>query len=138
MLDTTKRLIKVLCAFLLNLKYVALSPTKHRNTLNLGNEVLLESTHESTLLLEGLESTVAELGRSIDPLELDLLGGPPAGLRVQGLAQGHDTLLDTGDGALNHDEVVLDLTVVDEATHTRELLALNSIATRNERIEHTG
>lgn len=61
---------------------------------------------------------MAELGRGVDPLELDLLGGPPVGLGVQGLAQSHDTLLDTGDGALEHDEVVLDLTVVDEATQT--------------------
>ena len=35
-----------------------------------------------------------------------------------GLAESHDTLLGTRDGALHHDEVVVDLTVADEATHT--------------------
>ena len=59
---------------------------------------------------------MAELGRGIDPFEVDLLGGSPAGLGVESLAQGHDTLLDTGDGTFEEDEVVLDLTVVDEAT----------------------
>ena len=61
---------------------------------------------------------MAELGRGIDPFEVDLLGGSPVGLGVERLAQGHDTLLDTGNGALEEDEVVLDLTVVDEATQT--------------------
>lgn len=60
---------------------------------------------------------MTELGGGIDPLELDLLGGPAAGLGVQGLAEGHDTLLNTGDGTLKENEVVLDLTVVNEATH---------------------
>ena len=61
---------------------------------------------------------MAELGRGVDPFEVDLLGSPTVGLGVQGLAQGHNTLLDTRDGALDHDVVVLHLTVVDESTHT--------------------
>lgn len=60
---------------------------------------------------------MAELGGGIDPLELDLLGGSPAGLGVQGLAQSHNTLLDTRNGALDHDIVVLNLTIADETTH---------------------
>lgn len=60
---------------------------------------------------------MAELGGGIDPLELNLLGGSPAGLGVQGLAQSHNTLLDTRNGALDHDIVVLDLTIADETTH---------------------
>lgn len=66
---------------------------------------------------------MTKLGGGVDPLEGDLLGGTAGGLGVQGLAEGHDTLLDTGDGALEHDEVVLDLTVVNEATKTvKEML----------------
>lgn len=65
---------------------------------------------------------MSELGRGVDPLEIDLLGGTAVGLGVQGLAESHDTLLHTGDGALEHDEVVLDLTVVDETTHAKILL----------------
>lgn len=60
---------------------------------------------------------MAELGGGIDPLELDLLGSLAGDLGVQGLAEGEDTLLDTGDGTLDHDVVVLDLAVADETTH---------------------
>lgn len=93
-----------------------------RNTLNSLDEILLEGTHEGLLLLGGLESTVTELGGGVDPLEVDLLGGTAGGLGVEGLAESHDTLLDTGNGALDHDEVVLDLTVVNEATKTVKML----------------
>lgn len=88
-----------------------------------GGEVLLEGTLELLLLGRGLESTVTELGRGIDPLEVDLLKSAARGVDEHGLAERHDTLLDTGDGALDHDEVVLDLTVADETTKTEWLLA---------------
>lgn len=65
---------------------------------------------------------MTELGGGIDPLKVDLLGSPAGSLGVEGLAESHDTLLDTGDGTLDHDEVVLDLSVVDEATHGGDLL----------------
>ena len=67
---------------------------------------------------------MTELGRGVDPLEVDLLGGPAVGLGVQGLAQSHDTLLNTGDTALEQEPVVLDLTVVNEATHAAKLLVV--------------
>lgn len=98
----------------INGKYISLHP----NTLNSSNKILLEGTQEGLLLLGGLESTVTELGRGVDPFELDLLGGSPVDLGVEGLAQGHDTLLNTGNGTLEEEEVVLDLTVADETTHT--------------------
>jgi hypothetical protein len=81
-----------------------------------GGKVLLESTLVLLLLGRGLESTVSELGRGVDPLEADLLEGPSGGLGEHGLSEGHDTLLDTRDGTLEHDEVVVDLTVADETT----------------------
>lgn len=87
-----------------------------------GGEVLLEGTLELLLLRRGLESTVTELGRGIDPLEVDLLGSSAGGVGEHGLAQGHDTLLGTRDRALDHDEVVVDLTVADETTKTRKRL----------------
>jgi len=65
---------------------------------------------------------VTELRRSVDPFELGLLGGSPVDLGVEGLAQGHDTLLNTRDGTLEEEEVVLDLTVADETTHAVSLL----------------
>ena len=110
-----------------------------RTLLSRGLEVLLEGTLVLPLLGEGLVSTVTELGGGIDPLELDLLGGSAGGLGVQSLAQSHNTLLDTGNGALDHDEVVLDLTVVDETTHAGQMLELGKQTTReNIREEHTG
>ena len=75
------------------------------------------------LLRGGLVSTVAELGRSIDQLELEHHEVPAAGVGEHRLAQSHNPLLDTGNGALDQDEVVLDLTVADEATKTADLLA---------------
>jgi hypothetical protein len=89
--------------------------TKH--LLRRGLEVLLEGTLVLLLLGEGLVSTVTELGRGIDPLELDLLEGTTAGVGEHGLAESHNPLLDTRAGTLDHDEVVLDLTVADETTH---------------------
>ena len=61
---------------------------------------------------------MAELGRSVDPFELDLLQRLARSVREHGFPEGHDSLLDTWDGALEQDEVVLDLAVVDEATHS--------------------
>jgi len=61
---------------------------------------------------------VTELGRGIDPFELDLLEGLAGGVDEHGLAESHDSLLDTGNGALDHDEVVVDNTVTDETTET--------------------
>lgn len=91
---------------------------KSCNFLDGGDQVLLERTQESALLGRSLVSTVTELGRGVDPLEVDLLGGLAADLRVEGLAESHDTLLNTGNGTLDNDEVVLDLTIADEATET--------------------
>lgn len=104
-----------------------------RNTLNSLDEILLEGTHEGLLLLGSLESTVTELGGGVDPLEVDLLGGTAGGLGVQGLAESHDTLLDTGNGALDHDEVVLDLTVVNEATKTVKMLVKRFLTRQHRR-----
>jgi hypothetical protein len=87
--------------------------------LRRGLEVLLHHTLVLPLLRRCLVSTVTELRRGIDPLELNLLQRPPAGVDEHGLAQGHNALLDTRAVTLEEDEVVLDLTVADEATHAR-------------------
>ena len=70
------------------------------------------------LLGGGLVGAVTELRRGVDPFQLDLLQRSPAGVREHGFAEGHDALLNTGNGALEEDEVVLDLAVADETTHT--------------------
>jgi len=65
---------------------------------------------------------VAELGRGVDPLEVDLLEGLARRVAVHGLSESDDSLLDTWDGTLDQDEVVLDLTVSDETTHAVRML----------------
>ena len=81
-------------------------------------EVLLEGTEVLLLLGRGLVGTVTELGRGIDPLEIDLLEGAAGGVHEHALAEGDDALLDTRDTALEEKEVVVDLAVADEATKT--------------------
>lgn len=48
---------------------------------------------------------------------MDLLEITTGGVDHEGLADGDDSLLGTGNGALEHEVVVLDDTIVREATH---------------------
>ena len=57
---------------------------------------------------------MTELGAGIDELEADLLQGPLLGVGEEGLSRGEDTLLAA---SLQQDEVLLDFSVVGEATH---------------------
>jgi len=68
---------------------------------------------------------VTELGRSVDPFELDLLKCLAGCVREHGFSESDDSLLDTWNGALEENEVVLDLTVADKATHWCDLLVDN-------------
>jgi len=77
----------------------------------------LGDTHELVLVLGGLEAAVAHLGGSVDELEVDLLEGSVVGGRNNGLAEGEETTTSTDAAALDHDEVLVDDTVVREATH---------------------
>ena len=65
----------------------------------------------------GNDNTYTELRRGVDELELDLLEIPTGGVHHERLAEGNDTLLGTGHGSLQDEEVVFDDTVVGEATH---------------------
>jgi hypothetical protein len=87
-----------------------------------GCEILLERAQELSLLDWGLVSTVTELGRSVDPFELDLLQGLARCVVVHRLSESHDTLLDTWHRALEEDEVVFHLAVADETTHASKRL----------------
>ena len=61
--------------------------------------------------------TVSELGGGIDELDVDvdLLGGGALHLRDQGLAQGQDALHGSDHASLDHQVVLVDLSVLDEA-----------------------
>ena len=89
--------------------------------------VLLEGTHEGGLVLGGLEPSVAELGAGVDELEVDLLEGLALGVHHQGFPEGDAPLLGADAAALDHDEVLLDLSVVREATHWVDGLVGNVI-----------
>ena len=60
---------------------------------------------------------MTELGAGIDELEADLLHGPLLGVGEEGLSKGEDTLLGSNAASLQQDEVLLDFSVVGEATH---------------------
>merc|ERR1739842_154718 len=89
--------------------------------------VLLEGTHEGGLVLGGLEPAVTELGARVDELEVDLLKSPLLGVREEGLPQGEGALLGTNAAALEHDEVLLDLSIVGESTHGVDGLVSNVV-----------
>lgn len=79
-------------------------------------------TEERILLGLGLEATVAELGRGIDKLELDLLESRALDLRDESLAESKDTLDSTKSSTLDHDEVLVDLTILRETTERGDVL----------------
>lgn len=66
---------------------------------------------------------MTEFGRGVDPFEVDLLKGLARSVGVERFTESDDSLLDTRNGALEQDEVVLDLTIVDESSQTIRLLA---------------
>merc|ERR1719209_2660360 len=88
---------------------------------------LLEGTHEGGLVLGSLEPSVAELGAGVDELEIDLLKSPLLSVGEERLPQGESPLLGSNAAALDHDEVLLDLSVVREATHWIDRLVSNVI-----------
>jgi len=59
---------------------------------------------------------MTELGRSVNELELNLLEGVTGGLGNDALSESENPLLDSGGGALDHEEVLVDDTIVREAT----------------------
>merc|ERR1719320_749620 len=79
--------------------------------------VFLQQTHEALFLLVVLESTVTELGRSVDKLQCDLLQSFPAGLSEQTLSQSKHSLLGSRNASLQHHEIFVHFTVMRETTH---------------------
>ena len=75
---------------------------------------------------------MTKLGRGVDELKRDLLEVTTGCVDLVRLADRQNTLLDTRAAALDHDEVVLNNTVVGEATHGRDRL-LSSIKLRSTR-----
>jgi hypothetical protein len=97
------------------------APTQPRPAQDLGS-LGGEGAEELVLLLEGLEATVTVLGRGVDELDVE-------GLEVRSLGGGHNTLAQS-DGALarashaslDHEPVLVHLSVVREATYGGDAL----------------
>jgi len=82
-----------------------------------GSELfLLEWSHKLSFLLDGLESTVTELGGGIDGFEVDLLQIFSFVVGQQRFPQNDRSLSDSHARSLDHDEIVLNLTVMREAS----------------------
>jgi len=78
--------------------------------------VPLEGTHEFEFLVGSLEATMSKLGRGIDELEGNLLQGVTGSLGLQGFAEGNDSLPWSSNATLQHDVILVDDTIVGEAT----------------------
>merc|ERR1719362_2648422 len=89
--------------------------------------VLLEGAHEGSLVLGGLEPSVAELGAGVDELEVDLLKSPLLGGGEERFPQGQSSLLGPNAATLDHDEGLLDLSIVGESSHWIDGLVSNVV-----------
>lgn len=79
--------------------------------------VLLERSHEGQFVGRRLEATVSHLRGGIDEFQLDLFQCGALGVDDQRFAHGDDAFARSNAAALDHDKVVVDLTVVREAAH---------------------
>jgi len=77
----------------------------------------LEFSKEFVLFFLGLETTVAELGRSVDEFEGDLLEGGSGSLRDESFAKSEDPLLDADGRAFDHQKVFSDEAIMRETAH---------------------
>ena len=79
-------------------------------------------TQELGLFFGRLESSVSELGGGIDELEVDLFQVLARGVLHHRLTKDQRSLLDTNDGTLEHEPVLVDFSVVDESSHRGDTL----------------
>ncbi len=76
-----------------------------------------QRTQELGLFFGSLESSVSKLGGSIDKLEVDFFQVLARSVLHHGLAKDQRSLLDSDNSSLEHEPVLIDLSVVDETTH---------------------
>lgn len=76
-----------------------------------------QRSHKLELLLGGLETSVTEFGRSIDETKVDGFEVLSGGVVHHRLSQDKRSLLNSNNGSLKHDPVLIDLTVVNKSTH---------------------
>ena len=81
-----------------------------------------ERSEDLVLLVSSLEAAVTDLGSGIDELDVDSLGLPGLGNREDGLSEGDGSLSGAHNTALDKNVVLVDLTVVGEATERSDVL----------------
>lgn len=91
-------------------------------SLLLADAILLEHAVVGALVSRRLEATMAHLRRGVDELELDLLEGRALGVHQQRFAQRDYATLGTDAATLDHEEILVDLSVERETTHRRDRL----------------
>jgi len=77
---------------------------------------------ELGLLVVGLESSVSELGGGIDELDVDSLEVLPGGMNHHRLTKDEGTLLNSNGSSLEHDPILVDLSVMGESSHGGDVL----------------
>ena len=85
--------------------------------LNLFLLVLLERTHEGSLLLVGLEPAVPELGGGVNELQAHVLKSPLLSVGEQRFPESKNPFLGANTASLQHKEILLHLTIVRETAH---------------------
>mmetsp|Transcript_27743 Transcript_27743/g.50405 ORF Transcript_27743/g.50405 Transcript_27743/m.50405 type:complete len:294 (+) Transcript_27743:179-1060(+) len=76
-----------------------------------------KGSKELGLFFECLETSVSKLGGGIDELEVDRFQVLAARMVLETLAKNEGTLLDTDNGTLEHDPILVNLSVTDKSSH---------------------
>lgn len=79
--------------------------------------VLLEWSHKGQLVGRRLEATMSHLGRCVNELQVDLLQRRAASMHKERLTECKYALGRSNATTLKHNEVIIDLTVMREASH---------------------
>ena len=85
----------------------------------LRNEVFLKRTDKLLLLRRSLEGAMTKFAAGVDPFDFDLFESATRSMDKHGLAQGHYSLLHTGNGAFEKNEIVLDNAISNESAHPK-------------------
>lgn len=73
--------------------------------------ILLECSHESSLVGRCLETSMTQFGWCINEFQVNVLQSNTLNVHQSWLSQSDDTLLGSNTTSLNHDEVVVDFSV---------------------------
>jgi len=92
--------------------------TAQRSVSSLGGEW----SEDLVLLAGGLEATVTDLGGRVDEFDIDLLGLPGLDGGEDALSESDRSLPGAHDTTLDQNEVLVNFTVMREATHWRDVL----------------